>query len=75
LRRQGWGEHNLGSWMQCGPESALTHEKFYFQHLSEEQRTQFVDLMNTRKVNIGYPGHFYALPFFCTRIPRSEQNT
>jgi len=38
--------------------------KFYFQHLSAEQRTQFVGLLNERKLKIGVPGRFYVLPFF-----------
>lgn len=41
--------------------------KFYFQHLSEGQRSVFVTLMNLRQLNIGEPGHFYVLPFFCER--------
>ena len=40
------------------------NEKFYFQHLGREQRVEFVRLMNEKKLNIGYPGHFYVLPFF-----------
>lgn len=39
-------------------------EKFYFQHLSEEQMKELIDLLNARKLNIGYPGHFYRLPYF-----------
>jgi len=43
--------------------------KFYFQHLSVEQKQKFVDLINTKKLNIGYPGHFYVLPFFIVMEP------
>ncbi len=39
--------------------------KFYFQHLSDEQQKRFIELHNDRKLHIGYPGHFYARPFFC----------
>jgi hypothetical protein len=39
-------------------------DKFYFQHLDVEQRKKFVDLINEKKLKIGYPGHFYVLPFF-----------
>jgi hypothetical protein len=42
-------------------------EKFYFQHLSIEQRKAFIDLLNSRKLSIGEPGHFYVLPFFMQR--------
>lgn len=38
--------------------------KFYFQHLSEEGRTRFVDLVNAKQLRIGYPGYFYRPPFF-----------
>lgn len=38
--------------------------KFYFQHLSEAQADEFVALLNARRMVIGYPGHFYVLPFF-----------
>jgi hypothetical protein len=38
--------------------------KFYFQHLSAAQRTRFIELLNQRTVKIGFPGHFYVLPFF-----------
>ena len=63
-----------------------SHGKFYFQHLSEEQRREFVDLYNARPrrtysdtgmtfavtgastgMAVGYPGHFYVLPFFMGR--------
>lgn len=41
-----------------------TNEKFYFKHLSEEQMLKFIDLSNSRKLKLGYPGRFYVLPFF-----------
>lgn len=39
--------------------------KFYYQHLSDEQRARFIELVNDGTMKIGYPGHFYVLPFFC----------
>lgn len=39
--------------------------KFYYQHLSPEQRQEFVALLNDGTMRIGEPGHFYRLPFFC----------
>lgn len=39
--------------------------KFYFQHFDTEQQQKFIDLLNSKKVRIGFPGHFYRLPFFC----------
>ncbi len=41
--------------------------KFYYPHLSADQRRAFVELYNQKKVNIGYPGHFYVLPYFMRR--------
>ena len=38
--------------------------KFYFQHLSEPQMREFYDLLIAKRLNIGYPGRFYVLPFF-----------
>lgn len=46
-----------------GPKGGM-ETKFYFQHLSDEQRREFVDLLNEKRVQIGYPGHFYVRPFF-----------
>lgn len=45
---------------------SLPYTKFYFQHLSNNQRLQFIQLLNGKKVHIGYPGHFYTTPFFIT---------
>lgn len=39
--------------------------KFYFQHLSIEQRDRFIALYNDKTMKIDYPGHFYVMPFFC----------
>lgn len=38
--------------------------KFYFPHLSPEQQDQFIELHNSRQMQIGYPGHFYVPPYF-----------
>lgn len=43
--------------------------KFYFEHLSEEQKKRFVQLLNEKKLHLGEPGYFYRLPFFVTREP------
>ena len=40
------------------------YSKFYFQHLSVEQKKRFVELFNEKKLILRYPGHFYVLPFF-----------
>lgn len=41
--------------------------KFYFQHLTKAQMDRFIELYNENKVKLGYPGHFYVLPFFTAR--------
>jgi hypothetical protein len=47
-------------------QTSAMEAKFYFQHLDEAQRREFIDLLNERprRFGIGYPGHFYTLPFF-----------
>lgn len=47
--------------------SGSTEAKFYFQHLAEDQRNEFIDLLNAKQVKFSYPGYFYVLPFFCRR--------
>ena len=42
------------------------HSKFYFQHLSEEQKNRFVELLNEKKLHLDHPGYFYQTPFFVT---------
>lgn len=46
--------------------------KFYYQHLSPEQRQEFVELYNNHTMQIGYPGNFYVLPFFMKKIDNLE---
>jgi hypothetical protein len=52
-------EHQASGWLH-GSQSA----KFYYQHLSEAQRDEFIELVNSRQMQIGYPGHLYVTPFF-----------
>lgn len=48
------------------------HGKFYYMHLSKEQRRRFVELLNEKKMKIGYPGCFYVLPYFCVPVTDGE---
>lgn len=41
--------------------------KFYFMHLAEEQKREFIELLNVRRFQIGYPGFFYVMPYFIVR--------
>ncbi|WP_298798802.1 hypothetical protein [Pseudonocardia sp. 73-21] len=50
---------------------ATGEAKFYFQHLNEAQRHEFIRLLNAKTLNIGYPGRFYRLPFFIAVDPGS----
>ena len=47
--------------------------KFYYQHLSDAQRGEFIELVNTGRMRIGYPGHLYVLPFFAEQ--RADTDT
>ena len=38
--------------------------KAYFQHFSQEQQKKFIEMLNEKKIKLGYPGYFYVLPFF-----------
>lgn len=42
----------------------IEQTKFYFQHLSEEQKKRFVQLLNENKLKFNTPGRFYVMPFF-----------
>lgn len=64
LARDGWSTNY--KWMQIAPRGPVKHAKFYFQHLNDEERKRFVELMNARVLTIGAPGYFYRLPFFVT---------
>lgn len=41
--------------------------KFYFQHLSKEQKTRFIELLNEKRIKFQGGCGFYVLPFFCVR--------
>lgn len=46
--------------------------KFYFPHFNREEMQQFVDLSNAKKLKLGYPGHFYQMPFFMVKQTNSS---
>ena len=50
--------------------------KFYFQHLSDDQQTEFINLLNAGKIELDYPQHFYVLPYFiCIKGADNETPT
>jgi hypothetical protein len=77
VRNRG-GEPFKQSYRNCPPNSACTgpadcahwvtrevaEHKFYFQHLTNDQMRRFVEMANAGQIAMGYPGHFYTLPFF-----------
>ena len=38
--------------------------KFYFQHLSDDEKHKFIGILNDGKIKFGTPGNFYVKPFF-----------
>jgi hypothetical protein len=50
----------------------LSAIKFYYVHLSVEQKKRFVDFYNQGVVKLGYPGVFYVNPFFMGFGKRSD---
>lgn len=48
------------------------HTKFYFQHLSDEQRQRFVELYNQRQLKV-LDGGFYVLPFFMQLVTSNKE--
>lgn len=64
-----WQRANcVGEYAKVGPDATPhTHEKFYFQHLSEDEMSRFIDLHNQKAIKYSHPGYLYRLPFFCTR--------
>jgi hypothetical protein len=71
LIADGWGDNNLGSWMMKTPRGSTIHDKFYFQHLSGAEQDKFIDLLNGKKINLAYPGHFYVLPYFAVPVEKT----
>jgi hypothetical protein len=41
--------------------------KFYFQHLSVEQQSRFINLLNEKRIKFAGGFSFYVLPFFCCK--------
>lgn len=46
--------------------------KFYYKHLSEDQQREFIALYNSHVMQLGYPGSFYRMPFFCKQAGPAE---
>jgi hypothetical protein len=54
------GPHDCDHWVT----REQSHSKFYFMHFSEQQKHEFIALLNAKKMKFTYPGYFYRLPYF-----------
>jgi hypothetical protein len=59
-------DKNYKAYVRDGSEHG--ENKFYFQHFGDEDKRRFIEAVNDGSMRIGYPGHFYRLPFFCARV-------
>lgn len=64
LLENGWRDHSHYTWIRTLKRGSHRESKFYFEHLSDEQKTRFVELLNEGKLSLRAPGYFYRLPFF-----------
>lgn len=69
LQADGYGRSPNYRWMLRKPRGLTRQGKFYFQHLDDAGKRRFIELVNTGRMKLGYPGHFYQMPFFCRRAP------
>jgi hypothetical protein len=67
-------EYRTGPLRFLGEELAHGRDvgKFYYQHLSPEQQTRFIEMVNAKEIKFGYPGHLYVTPFFAK--PRAPED-
>lgn len=57
-------DKNYKAYVDVGPHQ----KKFYFQHLDADDRRRFIELYNSKRMKLGYPGYFYARPYFVTEV-------
>jgi hypothetical protein len=55
------------TWMLLGVRDYYKTAKFYFQHLEPEDEERFLALLKEGRMKLGFPGHFYTLPYFLAR--------
>lgn len=60
------GDHRP-KWVSISKRGPIRESKFYFEHLSVEQRKRFVEMLNDGRLTLSMPGRFYVLPFFISR--------
>ena len=73
LARQGWvvgpTDKPYKAYLEAPADGPGKQAKFYYPHLSQEQQDAFVELHNSRQMQVGYPGHFYVPPYFTAPNP------
>lgn len=60
----------VGDYTKISKQSPMRHHKFYFQHLSDAQMAEFIQLHNEGKFVFDGGFGFYAMPYFCKRAER-----
>jgi hypothetical protein len=68
--RDGWSGSN--KWIMVQPMGPTTHCKFYFYHFDEAHMVRFIDLYNTKKLNLEPMFGLYRMPFFMR--PKTEND-
>lgn len=46
----------------------IRNTPFYYTHLNADQRKEFIELYNSKRLRLDYPYYFYTLPFFCKTV-------
>lgn len=64
LLREGWGLGPTDKTYKAYLKGPAGETKFYYHHLSPEQRNEFIEMYNSQSLTITYPGHLYVAPFF-----------
>lgn len=60
--------YNDGShWVRIQPRPPMAHAKFYFYHFDEAQMIRFIELYNTKKLNLEPMFGLYRMPYFMAR--------
>lgn len=52
--------------------ACLQKATFLFHHLNEKQKERFLELYHAGRLNFGYPGVFFTLPYFFPRRRHDE---
>jgi hypothetical protein len=70
LARDGWA--GSYKWIMVQPIGPTTHCKFYFYHFNEAHMVRFIELYNTKKLNLEPMFGLYRMPFFMRRATAGD---